>query len=132
MWPWSERAGFDIVEVGGHFVDWADPPVPWFEAWTTLAAIAAETMPVRLATCVTQVPVREPGVLARQAVTVDHISGGRLELGLGTGVAVDPSLEMLGLPNWSAAERVDRFGEYVEIVAMLLVRPFRPRAVNTA
>ena len=115
-----EAAGFDIVEVGDHFVDWANPPAPWFEAWTTLAAIAADTSSVRLATCVTQFPLREPGVLAHQAVTVDHISGGRLELGLGTGVLVDPSLEMLGMPTWSAAERVDRFGEYIEIVAMLL------------
>ena len=115
-----EDAGFDIVELGDHFVDWANPPAPWFEAWTTLAAIAADTTSIRLATCVTQIPLREPGVLAHQAITVDHISGGRLELGLGTGVLVDPSMAMLGMPNWSAGERVDRFGEYIEVVSMML------------
>ncbi|NIR41582.1 MAG: LLM class flavin-dependent oxidoreductase, partial [Actinobacteria bacterium] len=115
-----EDAGFDVVELGDHFVDWANPPAPWFEAWTTLAAVAADTSSIRLATGVTQIPLRSPGMLAHQAVTVDHISGGRLELGLGTGVLMDPSMEMLGMPNWSAGERVDRFGEYLEIVARLL------------
>ena len=115
-----EDAGFDIVELGDHFVDWANPPAPWFEAWTSLAAVAADTSEIRLATCVSQIPLRSPGLLAHQAVTVDHISGGRLELGVGTGVLVDPSMEMLGMPNWSAGERVERFGEYVEILGLLL------------
>ena len=116
----AEGAGCDIVELGDHFVDCAGPPAPWFESWTTLAAMAAETTSIRLATCATRFPLREPGVLAHEAVTIDHISGGRLELGSGNGVSVDPSPEMSGTPNWSAGERVDRFGECIEIVAMLL------------
>ena len=115
-----EDAGFDIVELGDHFVDWANPPAPWYEAWTTLAAVAAATSSIRLATCVTQIPLRSPGLLAHQAITVDDISGGRLELGVGTGVLIDPSMEMLGMPNWSAGERVDRFGEYIELLGLLL------------
>jgi alkanesulfonate monooxygenase SsuD/methylene tetrahydromethanopterin reductase-like flavin-dependent oxidoreductase (luciferase family) len=115
-----ESLGFDIVEVGDHFCDWANPPAPWFEAWTSLAALAAVTDTIKLATCVAQIPLRNPGVLAHQAVTVDHISGGRLELGLGTGITVDPSTAMIGLQNWSNAERVDRFGEYLELVGLLL------------
>jgi alkanesulfonate monooxygenase SsuD/methylene tetrahydromethanopterin reductase-like flavin-dependent oxidoreductase (luciferase family) len=115
-----ESLGFDIVEVGDHFCDWANPPAPWFEAWTSLAAFATVTSTIRLATCVAQIPLRNPGVLAHQAVTIDHISGGRFELGLGTGITVDPSTTMIGLPNWSNAERVARFGEYVELVGMLL------------
>src|SRR5215471_13672757 len=115
-----EALGFDVAGVADHFVDWNSPRTPWFEAWTLLAAIARETAKIRLATLVTQIPFRNPALLARQALTVDHISNGRLELGLGIGLTIDPAYEMMGLSNWSAGERVDRFKEYVEIVDRLL------------
>ncbi len=115
-----EDLGFDVAAVADHFCDWTNPPGPWLEAWTGLAAIAERTSTIRLTTCVTQIPLRNPAVLAHQAVTVDHISGGRLELGLGTGLTVDPSYPMAGLPNWEPRERTVRFGEYVELVASLL------------
>ncbi|MBN4047471.1 LLM class flavin-dependent oxidoreductase [Acidimicrobiaceae bacterium AH-315-P05] len=127
--PWDEyRAqvlhvedlGFDIVAVPDHFCDWANPPAPWLECWTLMAALAVETSSIRLATHVCQIPLRNPGVLAHQAVTVDHISGGRLELGIGTGLTIDPGTEMIGFPNWSNAERSDRFGEYIELLGQLL------------
>jgi alkanesulfonate monooxygenase SsuD/methylene tetrahydromethanopterin reductase-like flavin-dependent oxidoreductase (luciferase family) len=79
-----------------------------------LAALAAQTSRIRLATWVTQIPLRNPALLARQALTVDHISRGRLELGLGIGLTTDPSIPMMGLPNWGYPERVARFREYVE------------------
>lgn len=115
-----EALGFDLAAIPDHFVDWANPPAPWLECWTTLTAAAAATSEIRLSTFVAQIPLRNPGVLAHQAVTVDHISGGRLELGLGTGLRIDPGTEMIGLPNWSNAERVERFGEYVHVVKLLL------------
>jgi alkanesulfonate monooxygenase SsuD/methylene tetrahydromethanopterin reductase-like flavin-dependent oxidoreductase (luciferase family) len=115
-----EELGFDVAAVPDHFCDWANPPAPWMECWTLLSALAAETSTIRLASNVAQIPLRNPGVLAHQAVTVDHVSGGRLELGLGTGLTIDPGTEMIGLPNWSNAERVARFGEYIEIVGHLL------------
>ncbi len=118
-----EALGFDIAAIPDHFCDWANPPGPWLEAWTSIAALAAETTTVRLATCVTQIPLRNPGVLAHQAITVDHVSEGRIELGLGTGIGIDPSLEMVGIPNWSNGERVARFGEYVELVGLMLSQP---------
>lgn len=132
-----EELGFDLAGVADHFVDWTHPPSPWFEAWTLLAAIARETTNVRLMTCVTQIPLRNPAMLAHQALTVDHISNGRLELGLGVGLTTDPSYDMMGIPNWTAKERVARFKEYVEIVDQLLsneVTTYKGRfyAVNDA
>src|SRR5262249_27701132 len=103
-----------------HFVDWTNPAVPWLEAWTLLAAAARDTTRIRLATYVSQIPLRHPAVLARQALTVDHVSGGRLEVGLGTGLTIDPAYDMIGIPNWEPKERVARFGEYVEVVDRLL------------
>ena len=108
-----EELGFDVTGTGDHFVDWSNPQSPWFEHWTLLAAVAAETTRIRILSGVTQIPFRNPALLARQALTVDHISNGRLELGLGTGILIDPSYEMMGIPNWCSGERVARFKEYV-------------------
>ncbi|MEY2554672.1 MAG: hypothetical protein QOC57_2532 [Ilumatobacteraceae bacterium] len=115
-----EDLGFDVAAAPDHFCDWGNPSGPWLEAWTCLAAIAARTSTIRLTTCVTQIPLRNPAVLAHQAVTVDQISGGRLEIGLGTGLTIDPSYDMIGVPNWTNRERAERFGEYVELLDQLL------------
>ena len=115
-----EDLGFDVVGVADHFVDWTNPPRPWFEAWTLLAALARETKRIRITTTVSQIPLRPPAMFARQALTVDHLSDGRLELGLGIGLPIDPSYEMMGVPNWTPKERVDRFGEYVEVIGRML------------
>jgi alkanesulfonate monooxygenase SsuD/methylene tetrahydromethanopterin reductase-like flavin-dependent oxidoreductase (luciferase family) len=116
----SEELGFEAIALADHFVDWTNPAVPWFESWTALAALAEATSTIRLTTVVTQIPLRNPAMLARQVLTLDHVSRGRIELGLGTGLTIDPSYAMAGLPNWDAAERVERFGEYVELVSLLL------------
>ncbi len=127
--PWSdylasiknlEDLGIDVVGVADHFVDWTNPPRPWYEAWTLLGAMARETKRIRLTTTVSQIPLRLPAMFARQALTVDHLSDGRVELGLGIGLPIDPSYDMMGVPNWTPKERVDRFGEYVEIVDQML------------
>jgi alkanesulfonate monooxygenase SsuD/methylene tetrahydromethanopterin reductase-like flavin-dependent oxidoreductase (luciferase family) len=73
-----------------------------------------------LATLVAQVPLRNPALFALQALTADHISGGRLDVGIGTGLEIDPSYRMMGIDNWPAKERVARFGEYLEIIKRLL------------
>ena len=119
-----EDLGFDLVATADHFVDWRhpNPTTPWLEGWTTLAAVARETSRIKIATYVTQIPLRNPAMLARQALTVDQISNGRLVIGLGIGLISDPSYDMIGLPNWSLKERVARFREYVEIVDLLLTQ----------
>ncbi len=115
-----EALGVEVGALPDHFVDWTKPPSPWFESWTALTGLAAATSSLRLTTCVTQIPLRNPALFARQVLTLDHVSNGRVEVGLGTGITVDPSYDMIGIPNWEPAERVARLGEYVEIVEHLL------------
>lgn len=115
-----EALGFDCVGLADHLVDWTGSSGPWFELWTQLAAIAMATSRVQLATLVAQIPLRNPVLFALQALTADHISCGRLEVGIGTGLPIDPSYRMMGIGNWSNAERVARLREYVELVARLM------------
>lgn len=105
-----------------HFVDYTRPSNPWFEAWTLLAALASQTSRIRVGTLVSNVFWRNPAFLARQTVTVDHISNGRLELGIGAGASadVDPTYSMTGLKYWGPGKRVARFKENVEILDSLL------------
>lgn len=115
-----EALGLDAAALPDHFVDWTNPSSSWFESWTALTGLAAATSTIRIATCVTQVPFRNPAMFARQALTLDHVSHGRLEIGLGTGLVGDPSYAMLGIPDWDGKERVARLAEYAEIVDRLL------------
>jgi alkanesulfonate monooxygenase SsuD/methylene tetrahydromethanopterin reductase-like flavin-dependent oxidoreductase (luciferase family) len=115
-----EALGIEVAALPDHFVDWTNPPSPWFESWTALTGLASATTTIRLTTCVTQIPLRDPAMFARQAMTLDHVSGGRLEIGLGTGLVGDPSYPMLGVEDWAPKERVARFAEYAEIVDRLL------------
>jgi alkanesulfonate monooxygenase SsuD/methylene tetrahydromethanopterin reductase-like flavin-dependent oxidoreductase (luciferase family) len=115
-----EALCFDSLALADHLCDWTGGKGPWLELWTQLAAVAMATSRIRLATLVAQVPLRPPALLALQALTADHISGGRLELGLGTGLGTDPSHRMVGLDAWTPKERVARFAEYVALVSRLL------------
>jgi len=117
---WLEALGLEVAALADHFVDWTNPLTPWLEAWTALAALAEATSTIRLATMVSQIPLRNPAMLAREVLTLDHLSHGRIELGLGTGLPIDPSYAMTGLPNWGPGERVARFDEYVDLVGQLL------------
>jgi alkanesulfonate monooxygenase SsuD/methylene tetrahydromethanopterin reductase-like flavin-dependent oxidoreductase (luciferase family) len=114
-----EELGLEVAALADHVVDWTNPTAPWFEAWTALPALAEATHSIRLSTVVSQIPLRNPAMLARQVFTLDHISNGRVELGLGTGLGIDPSTAMIGMANWEPKERVERFGEYVEIIGRL-------------
>jgi alkanesulfonate monooxygenase SsuD/methylene tetrahydromethanopterin reductase-like flavin-dependent oxidoreductase (luciferase family) len=115
----AEAMGFDTIWVGDHFVNPYAPKADWFEGWTLLAALAASTTTVRLGPLVASITLRHPALLARAAMTVDHISGGRLELGIGpAGAPFDYS--MLGLAAWPPRERVDRLEESLAIVIPLL------------
>src|SRR5215216_1576968 len=105
---WLEELGVEVAALADHVVDWVTPTVPWLETWTALPALAEATHTIRLSTVVSQIPLRNPAELARQVTTLDRISNGRIELGLGTGLASDPSSTMIGVSNWDPGERVNR------------------------
>jgi alkanesulfonate monooxygenase SsuD/methylene tetrahydromethanopterin reductase-like flavin-dependent oxidoreductase (luciferase family) len=115
-----ESLGFDSLWLADHFVNPYTPDSPWMESWTLLAGLAACTQRIEIGTMVTNIIYRHPAVIAKSALSLDHISSGRLVLGLGAGSAVDPSHAMTGVPPWPAAERVDRFEEIVALVDSML------------
>jgi alkanesulfonate monooxygenase SsuD/methylene tetrahydromethanopterin reductase-like flavin-dependent oxidoreductase (luciferase family) len=130
-WPWQEMVrlwqkfdsmGFDNTWIADHFVNYTNPTGPWLEGWTALASLATVTSKIRIGTLVTAIPFRNPAMLARQAMTVDQISNGRLEIGIGAGApgTMDPSYKMTGIDDWSSKERVERLKEQVEILDKLL------------
>jgi alkanesulfonate monooxygenase SsuD/methylene tetrahydromethanopterin reductase-like flavin-dependent oxidoreductase (luciferase family) len=89
------------------------------DAWTLLGALAARTTQVRLGTLVSPVTFRHPAVVAKAAATVDHISNGRVEVGMGAGWNV-PEHEAYGFPFPETGERVRMLAEDVERVDALL------------
>jgi alkanesulfonate monooxygenase SsuD/methylene tetrahydromethanopterin reductase-like flavin-dependent oxidoreductase (luciferase family) len=113
--------GYDYLWGHDHlYSTGGDPFQPFFEGWTTLAAWAAVTRRVRLGLLVGANPFRNPGVVAKMAATVDHISGGRLVFGLGAG---NRELEVTahGMdPGRSVGDRLDRLDEALTIVRALL------------
>ena len=85
------------------------------DAWATLAGLAAVTERIRLGTMVSPATFRHPSVLARMAVTVDHISGGRVEVGMGSGW-YEREHEAHGFPFLDGRQRFALFSEQVEVV----------------
>lgn len=118
----AEDTGFDGAWVFDHFKPlYGDPSGPCFEGWTLLAGLAAKTDRIRLGTLVTGVTYRHPSILTTEAVTVDHISGGRLELALGAAWFADEHRE-LGVDFPSNAERARRLEEAVQVVKLLMTK----------
>lgn len=91
-----------------------------YEPWTLLAALSQETTRLRIGTLVTHIAFRHPTVLAAQALTVDHVSGGRLELGIGTGGPEPRDHPAVGAADWSGRERAARLEEQLAILDPLL------------
>ena len=115
----ADELGFDHAWLVDHLMP-TDPPHDRsiFEAWTSLSALAAMTTQVRLGVLVSSNTFRHPSLLAKQAVTVDHVSGGRLILGIGTGWYAEEH-RRFGLEFPAAPERVDRLEEALQVIACL-------------
>jgi alkanesulfonate monooxygenase SsuD/methylene tetrahydromethanopterin reductase-like flavin-dependent oxidoreductase (luciferase family) len=115
-WRWAEEAGFDGVWVPDS---WTLSGLSNFEVWTLLAAVSRVTTRMRVGSLVATIIPRHPTLLAANALTVDHISRGRVELGLGVGDTPE-DCDAFGLPRWEARERVDRLTEQLSILDRLL------------
>jgi alkanesulfonate monooxygenase SsuD/methylene tetrahydromethanopterin reductase-like flavin-dependent oxidoreductase (luciferase family) len=113
----AEAARFDSVWVFDHLLFRGDGETSGIhECWTILAAIAEATSRVELGTLVMCTGFRNPGLLAKMAATLDHVSGGRLILGIGSGWH-DPEYEAFGFPT---DHKVSRFEESLAIIASLI------------
>jgi F420-dependent oxidoreductase-like protein len=121
LWRWADTAGFDWVSVWDHFYEapHLDRPKGCFEATALMAAIACETSNVRVGALVLGIPYRNPGVLAKALLTVDHLSGGRLDIGLGGGWH-EPEFSAFGIPYPPIKERLDMLEEGVQVVRLLM------------
>jgi alkanesulfonate monooxygenase SsuD/methylene tetrahydromethanopterin reductase-like flavin-dependent oxidoreductase (luciferase family) len=116
----ADELGFDGIWGFDHFQPmYGEGPGECFEGNTTLAAWSGITENVRLGLLVTGMTYRHPSVFAAEAITIDHASGGRLELSYGA-AWFDEEHRRLGIPFPPLGERVDAFEEAVQIVRGLL------------
>jgi F420-dependent oxidoreductase-like protein len=115
----AEAQGFHTLFRSDHYLSF-DRPTDWgtHDAWTTLAALAMRTERIRLGTMVSPVTFRHPSVVAKSVVTVDHASGGRVDLGMGAGW-FEREHRAFGFPFPPTAERYGVLEESVEIVHRL-------------
>jgi F420-dependent oxidoreductase-like protein len=111
----AERHGFEGLFRSDHYTAIIRPQADALDAWATLAGLATLTQRIRLGTLVSPATFRHPSVLARMAVTVDHISRRRVDVGMGSGWYEREHLAH-GFPFLDAKQRFELFAEQVEIV----------------
>lgn len=122
-WKMADERGLDWVSVWDHLYPALveDPGGSEMEAVALMAAVAAETSRVRVGCNVLCCAFRNPGILAKSLITIDHISNGRLEVGLGAGWHADEH-EAFGVPFLPPRQRLDRFEEAVQIIKSMLTQ----------
>lgn len=119
-WSFVEDLGFEHAWVSDHTASFAGGgAIPCHDGWAVLTAMACHTSSIRIGTMVSNPVLRHPTILARQALAVDAISGGRLEVGIGTGIA-EFDTDAVGVPLGTVSERTSRLAEYVGVVAAIL------------
>ncbi len=123
FWTAAEKIGFRSAWLHDHLTALPDQSLPSLEAWTLLSALAARTERIRLGVLVTDNSLRHPGMLAREAVTVDRISHGRLEFAIGAGnpkSIID--YQGYGITTSSTGERISKLEEALQIFKALWTR----------
>jgi len=114
----AERTGWDGVWFTDHFIFAEDTSRPRAEVWMTLAGLAARVPRVRIGPLVSGNTHRHPAVLAKMAATLDHISGGRAVLGLGSGWDENEH-RRYGIPFYTVSERLQRLDEACSVIKKL-------------
>jgi F420-dependent oxidoreductase-like protein len=121
LWRYADQNGYQWISVWDHFYE--APPVdsaaPHFEALTLMSAIACETINVRIGCLVLCMAYRNPAVLTKSLVCIDHLSGGRLEIGLGAGWHV-PEHRAYGIRFLPPRQRLDMLEEGTVAIKSLL------------
>lgn len=121
-WRRAEELGFHAAYTYDHLSWRTFRDGPWFGAVPTLTAAATATRRIRLGTLVTSPNFRHPVTLAKDLISLDDISGGRITLGIGAGTnGFDATA--LGQEPWTPRERADRFAEFVPLLDRLLTEP---------
>ena len=119
VWKIADEAGFDGLWGFDHLLALgADPTQPVFEGWSMLAAMAEATKRVRIGLMVAGNLYRHPGLHAKIGATIDHLSDGRLEFGIGAAWN-EPEFAELGMEFPPLGERIGRFGEAVRVIKRL-------------
>ena len=111
----TEASGLEGLFRSDHYSSFDPAGAAAHDAWATISALAALTRRIRLGTLVSPATFRHPSVVARMVATADHVSGGRVELGLGAGW-FEREHDENGFPFGSVGERFERFAEHVELV----------------
>lgn len=122
-WRAVESLDFDSAWTYDHLWWRSLRDQAWFSAVPLLSAVAATTGRIRIGTLVTSPNFRHPVVTAKDAMTIDDISGGRFTLGIGAGSTGAGDATVIGGPSLSAADRTARFAEFVKLVDELLREP---------
>jgi F420-dependent oxidoreductase-like protein len=119
LWRRAEALGYDWASVFDHFIPiYSDPEGPCFEGLSLLAAMAAQTSRIRCGILVVGNTYRHPAVLANIAATIDHVSGGRLELGVGAGW-YQMEHEEYHIPFHTTGRRIRMLGESAKMLKLL-------------
>ncbi|MFP3881805.1 MAG: LLM class flavin-dependent oxidoreductase [Actinomycetota bacterium] len=112
---WAETEGLTSFARCDHYLSGGDPPPAATDAFAVLAGLARETSDIRLCVLVTPITFRHPAVIVKNAATIDQMSGGRLDLGVGTGW-MDHEHEAFGIPFPDWPERWSRFEEALDYI----------------
>ncbi len=117
----DQHSNFDSFWIADSLVPNGPLDDPKLETWTALAAVAQATSRIRLGVHVTANAYRHPAVLAKIVTTIDHISGGRVTLGIGAGWPGEN--RRFGIDFWQRRERVERLDESLQVIKLLWTQP---------